>query len=164
VVSSTPNVSNTCGGTVTATAGNGGVRPCGGGVTHKNACTFRVDLKSNGGGGERKTTSASRTSDGGTRGNNSTGHLQGLKPPIISKAFGAASISLNGTTTVTFTITNPAANTSAENGVAFSDTLTNGLQVVSTPGVTNSCGGTVTAAANSTSISLTGGSIATPGT
>src|SRR5262249_3823599 len=34
----------------------------------------------------------------------------------------------------------------------------------STPGVTNSCGGTVTAATNTTSISLTGGSIATPGT
>src|SRR5262249_28740272 len=72
-------------------------------------------------------------------------------------------IPLNGTTVVVFTITNPGTNTSAENGIAFSDTLTNGLQVASTPGVTNSCGGTVTATANSTSISLTGGTIATPG-
>src|SRR5436305_6505803 len=86
-----------------------------------------------------------------------------VAPPPISKEFGSATITLHAPTTVTFTITNPASNTSAENGVAFSDTLTNGLQVASTPGVTNSCGGTVTAAANSTSISLTGGSIATPG-
>src|SRR5205085_2556119 len=95
--------------------------------------------------------------------NPNTTTLTVVAPPTISKAFGAANIPLNSTTTVTFIITNPAANTVAESGIAFSDTLTNGLQVASTPGVTNSCGGTVTAAANSTSISLTGGSIATPG-
>src|SRR5262249_12402720 len=51
----------------------------------------------------------------------------------------------------------------AANGIAFSDMLTNGLQVASTPAVANTCGGTVTATANSTSIGLTGGSVATPG-
>src|SRR5436305_13857034 len=86
-----------------------------------------------------------------------------VAPPPISKEFGSATITLHAPTTVTFTITNPASNTSAENGVAFSDTMTNGLHVASTPGVSNTCGGTVTAAANSTSISLTGGRIATPG-
>src|SRR5262249_45693083 len=93
-----------------------------------------------------------------------TAQIKVVAPPTISKAFGAANIPLNGTTTVTFTITNPASNTSAENGIAFSDTLMNGLQVASTPGVTGNCnGGTVTAAATTTSISLVGGSIATPG-
>src|SRR5436305_7100301 len=86
-----------------------------------------------------------------------------VAPPPISKEFGSATITLHAPTTVTFTITNPASNTSAENGIAFSDTLTNGLQVASSPSVSNTCGGTVTAAANSTSISLTGGSIATQG-
>jgi hypothetical protein len=43
-------------------------------------------------------------------------------PPAISKAFGAASIPVDGTTTLTFTITNP--NTDiALTGVAFTDPL-----------------------------------------
>ena len=82
-------------------------------------------------------------------------------PPVISKAFGAANISLNGTTSLTFTITNPAANTVGLTGVAFSDNLPAGLVVATPNGLTNSCGGTATAVAGSGSVSLTGGTIAT---
>ncbi len=163
VVASTPNVSNTCGGTVTATAGSGSISLSGGSVVHNTSCTLSVDVKGTVEGDANNTTGAISSTEGGTGTASNTATLKVVAPPTISKAFGAANITLNGTTTVTFTITNPAGNTSAENGIAFSDTLTNGLQVASTPGVTNSCGGTVTAAANSTSISLTGGSIATPG-
>src|SRR5262249_18601158 len=115
-------------------------------------------------GDANNTAGAISSTEGGTGTTSNTATVKVVAPPTISKAFGAANISLNGTTTVTFTITNPGSNTSAENGIAFSDTVTNGLQVASTPGVTNSCSGTVTAAANSTSIGLSGGSIATPGT
>src|SRR5205085_2483529 len=127
------------------------------------ACTISVDVKGTVEGDASNTTGAISSTEGGTGTTSNTATLKVVAPPTINKAFGAANITLNGTTTVTFTITNPASNTSAENGVAFSDTLTSGLQVASTPGVSNTCGGTVTAAANSTSISLTGGSIATPG-
>src|SRR5262249_32853196 len=143
--------------------GTGVISLSGGSVTHNSSCTLSVDVKGTVEGDASNTTGAITSTEGGTGATSNTALLKVVAPPTISKAFGAASISLNGTTTVTFTITNPASNTSAENGIAFSDTLTNGLQVASTPGVTNSCGGTVTAAANSTSISLTGGSIATPG-
>ncbi len=163
VVSSTPNVSNTCGGTVTATAGSGVISLSGGSVAHNSTCTLSVDVKGAVEGDANNTTGAISSTEGGTGATSNTATLKVVAPPTISKAFGAANITLNGTTTVTFTITNPASNTSAENGIAFSDTLTNGLQVASTPGVSNTCGGTVTAAANATSISLTGGSIATPG-
>ena len=74
-----------------------------------------------------------------------------LEPPQITKSFGAASIPVNGTTTVNFSINNP--NVVAING-SFTDTLPPGLQVAATPGVTNTCGGTVTAAAGSGSISF----------
>ncbi|HET9283874.1 MAG TPA: hypothetical protein VFR24_18145, partial [Candidatus Angelobacter sp.] len=163
VVSSTPNVTNTCGGTVTATAGSGVISLSGASVAHNASCTLSVDVKGTVAGDANNTTGAITSTQGGTGTTSNTATLKVVAPPTISKAFGAADITLNGTTTVTFTITNPASNTSAESGIAFSDTLTNGLQVASTPGVTNSCGGTVTAAANSTSISLTGGTIATPG-
>src|SRR5437660_1655870 len=163
VVASTPNVTNTCAGTVTATAGSGVISLSGGSVAHNASCTISVDVKGAVEGDASNTTGAISSTEGGTGTTSNTATLKVVAPPTISKAFGAANITLNGTTTVTFTITNPASNTSAENGVAFSDTLTNGLQVASTPGVSNTCGGTVTAAANSTSISLSGGSIATPG-
>ncbi len=78
-------------------------------------------------------------------------------PLVLTKAFGAPSILLNGTTSLTFNVTNPNAVTLFI--VAFSDTLPAGL-VVSTPnGLTGSCaGGTITAVAGSNSISLAGAS------
>jgi uncharacterized repeat protein (TIGR01451 family)/fimbrial isopeptide formation D2 family protein len=163
VIAGTPGVSNTCNGTVTATAGAGVISLSGGSVAHNTSCTLTVNVTGTAGGDANNTTGAISSTEGGTGAASNTATLKIVAPPTVSKAFGAATISLNGTTTLTFTITNPASNTAAENGIAFSDTLTNGLQVASTPGVSNTCGGTVTAAANSTTISITGGSIATPG-
>jgi fimbrial isopeptide formation D2 family protein len=164
LVVATPNgVANTCGGTVTATAGTGVISLSGASVTKNTSCTLSVNVTGTAAGDALNTTGAITSTEGGTGATSNTATIKIVAPPTISKAFGAAAIPLNGTTTVTFTITNPAVNTTSETGIAFSDTLTNGLQVASTPGVSNTCGGTVTAAANSTSISLTGGSIATPG-
>ena len=74
-----------------------------------------------------------------------------LQPPQITKSFGAASIPIGGTTTVSFSMNNP--NVVAINS-GFTDTLPTGLQVASTPGVVNNCGGSVTANAASGSISF----------
>jgi len=78
-----------------------------------------------------------------------------VAPPVIIKAFGAASIPLNGATSLTFTIQNNNTTTTLT-GVGFSDTLPAGL-VVSTPnGLTGSCGGgTITATQATNVISLT---------
>ncbi len=77
-------------------------------------------------------------------------------PPTIGKAFGAASVALNGSTTLTFTLSNPNTGLSLS-GIDFTDNLPAG-QVVSTPnGLTGSCGGgTITAAAGANSVSLSG--------
>src|SRR5260370_969043 len=82
-----------------------------------------------------------------------------VAPPTISKAFNAANISLNDSTGLIFTITNPAANTVAATGVAFSDTLPSGLVVANVGGMGNSCGGTLTAVVGSSTISLSGGTV-----
>jgi arabinogalactan endo-1,4-beta-galactosidase len=81
-------------------------------------------------------------------------------PPVIGKEFGAGSVALNGSTTLTFNLSNPNASLSLS-GIGFTDTLPVG-QVVSTPnGLTGSCGGgTITAAAGSTSVILSGASLA----
>ena len=78
-------------------------------------------------------------------------------PPTISKAFGAASISVGGTTTLTFQIVND--NGFPQTGAAFMDNLPLGLTVAGTPNLSNTCGGTLTAVANSASISLSGGTV-----
>jgi hypothetical protein len=86
-----------------------------------------------------------------------------IVPPSIAKAFDPASVQIDGTSMLTFTISNPNGGT-ALTGVAFTDTLPSGL-VVSTPnGLTDSCGGTANAAAGGATISLTGTSVAASAT
>jgi uncharacterized repeat protein (TIGR01451 family) len=163
-VAGTPGVTNSCGGTVTAAANSTSISLSSGSITTPGTtCTIVVNVTGTTAGTVSNTTGTVSSTNGGTGATSNTATLAVVAPPTISKAFGVASIPLNGNTTLTFTITNPAANTTAENGIAFSDTLTNGLTVATTPGVTNSCGGTVTATANSTSISLSSGTITTPG-
>jgi arabinogalactan endo-1,4-beta-galactosidase len=74
-------------------------------------------------------------------------------PPTLAKVFGASSVALNGTTTLTFTLSNPNTNQTLT-GIGFTDTLPPG-QLVATPNaLTGTCGGgTITAASNSMSLS-----------
>ena len=81
-------------------------------------------------------------------------------PPNITKAFGAASIPLNGSTTLTFNLSNPNTGLSLS-GIGFADNLPAG-QVVATPnGLTGDCGaGTITAVAGSNGVTLSGSALA----
>lgn len=75
-----------------------------------------------------------------------------IAPPTVAKAFGAATIVLNGSTSLTFTITNPNASSSL-GGIFLTDSLPAGL-VVSTPnGLVDGCGG-ATAVAGSSAVDL----------
>jgi uncharacterized repeat protein (TIGR01451 family) len=76
-----------------------------------------------------------------------------ILPPTIAKTFTTNPILPGGTTTLSFTLTNPNTGT-AINSVGFIDSLPNNITVAATPNITNTCGGTVTAAAGSASISL----------
>jgi fimbrial isopeptide formation D2 family protein/uncharacterized repeat protein (TIGR01451 family) len=80
-------------------------------------------------------------------------------PPSITKSFGVATVPVNASTTLSFTITNP--NTIALTGIGFTDTLPAGLVVATPNGLTGSCGaGSITAIAGSGAISLTGATLA----
>jgi uncharacterized repeat protein (TIGR01451 family) len=78
-------------------------------------------------------------------------------PPSITKAFGAPSIIQGQKTSLTFTLTNP--NATPLTGAAFDDPLPSGLVVATPNGLTNNCGGAVTAVSGSGSIALSGGTI-----
>jgi uncharacterized repeat protein (TIGR01451 family) len=79
--------------------------------------------------------------------------------PQVSQVFGAATIPVGGTTTLTITLTN---NIDAFTVTAmdFGDHLSAGLVVASPSGLTGSCGGTVGAVAGTTEIRLEGGMLA----
>jgi arabinogalactan endo-1,4-beta-galactosidase len=81
-------------------------------------------------------------------------------PPTIAKAFGSASVALNGTTTLTFNLANP--NTSLSlSGIGFNDNLPSGQSVTTPNGLTGSCGnGTITAAGGSNSVALSAATLA----
>jgi hypothetical protein len=82
--------------------------------------------------------------------------------PLIGKTFGAASIPLNGTTSLTFTVSNPSPNATL-GGVYFNDSMPSGIVVANPNGLRNTCGGTATATQGSSSVSLSGGTLAASG-
>jgi hypothetical protein len=89
-----------------------------------------------------------------------------VAPPQIAKAFSPATIVQNGISTLTITITNPAANTVALTGVGVTDTFPAGMEVDASPTATNSCptGSTFSPVAAATSISISDVTIPINGT
>ena len=154
----TPNgASNTCGGTLVATAGSSSIALSGGTVAAGATCTVTVNVTSATAGSYTNTAGA-LTETNGPSGPTATATLTVLAPPTTVIAFGAATISYGGTTTLTYTITNPNSGAGLA-GISFTNTLPAGL-VVSTPnGLSGACGGAVTATAGSGTITLSGGTL-----
>jgi uncharacterized repeat protein (TIGR01451 family) len=80
--------------------------------------------------------------------------------PTIDKAFSPSTILVNGTSTLTFTLTNP--NLTALTGLNFTDALPAGVQIAATPNLGGTCGVVATdftpnIAAGGTAINLTSG-------
>ena len=75
--------------------------------------------------------------------------------PTLTKAFSPNPIAVNGTSTLTFTLTNT--NTVQLTGAKFTDTLPAGLQVAATPSATTTCTGSPTWAPSAGSTSLSFG-------
>ncbi|MBZ5584756.1 MAG: DUF11 domain-containing protein [Acidobacteriia bacterium] len=65
-------------------------------------------------------------------------------PPQITKAFSAPTVALNGTVTMTVTITNPSSNSGPLTNIDFQDILPSGLGIVAGTPATNCSLGTLT--------------------
>jgi uncharacterized repeat protein (TIGR01451 family) len=125
-------------------------------------CSFSVDIKGSNAGQYTNISSSITSNESGpnlTETGYGVSNLAVVAPPVIAKSFGADSIPLGGSTSLTFNITNPNPGM-ALNGIEFSDALPGGV-VVSTPnGLTGSCGEVFpTALSGSSSISLSGASL-----
>ncbi len=68
------------------------------------------------------------------------GVIGAVAQPVTTKTFTPNGVIPGGPTTVSFTIANPST-TVTLTGVAFTDTLTNGLVIANPTGVTGSCTG-----------------------
>jgi uncharacterized repeat protein (TIGR01451 family) len=156
IVASPANVNNTCGGTATVVAASSSVNLTGVTLAGGASCTLSLNVTGTTPGAKTNTV---QVSSGTIIGNTATATLNVFGPPTITKAFSPTVIPLGGITTVTFTIGNP--NTTALTGVAFSDNLPTALVVATPPNVNNTCGGTVTAAAGTSLISLSAGTVTT---
>ncbi|MGH9830202.1 MAG: hypothetical protein ACREDR_43890, partial [Blastocatellia bacterium] len=159
-VASPPNASGPC-GTFGPNAGDTTLTFGAGTLAGNATCIVTVDVTATSPGVKNNTSGHVTSFEGGT-GNTASASMTVLSPPSISKMFGAPNIPPGGTTTLTFTITNP--NPSDQlTGVAFTDPLPSGLAVDSTPGASTSCGGTFTPNAGDTMLMFSGGTIAAAG-
>ena len=85
--------------------------------------------------------------------------LDVVAPPSISAAFGTTLLGRDGTTPLTFTITNPNPSFGLT-GLSFTDALPAGMVIAGQPAAGDTCGGDPTAVAGTDSLGLAGGQLA----
>lgn len=162
VVSTPSGATGTCnGGTFTAAAGSTTVSLTGGVIAAATNCVLTVNVTGTAAGPLTNTTGNVSAAESGAGSTATATLLVGAPPvisaPIIFKMFGSLSVPLNGTTTLQLNVANLNASTSLT-GLTVSDVFPAGLVVATPSGATGNCnGGTFTAVAGSSSISLTGG-------
>ncbi len=162
-------LSNSCGGTVTATPGatvvslsGGTIAAASGGVA--GSCAITVQVTANPASPPAtyvNTIPASNVSSsvgGTTAPASATLAISPATGITGTKSFSPANIHGNGTS-VRMTILLNNVNGFALTSVAFTDTFPTSLQLATVPNVSNSCGGTLTAANSGLLVSLTGGTI-----
>jgi len=150
------NLTNTCAGTVNATFGSGVLVVGAATVVSGSSCEIALDVTGSLA-GVYVNTSSDLTSSLGNSGTASD-TLTVTDTPLFSKAFQTDPMVLAAVNTLTFTIDN-SANNVAMTGLSFNDAMPNGFQVANPANTVNTCAGVVTAAVNSSNISLTGGSV-----
>ena len=161
LVNATPsNVATTCGGTATAANGGGSVALTGGTIPAGGSCTITVDVTSAAANSYVNTTGNVSGSEGTSLGGG-TATLTVLNRPTISKVFAPTSIPINGTSTLTITLSN--SNSTPLTSATFTDTYPSGLINATPSNVATTCGGTATAANGGGSVALTGGTIPAAG-
>jgi uncharacterized repeat protein (TIGR01451 family) len=153
--------STPCGGNLTTTSPST-VSFANGTLAAGGSCNIDVMVTGAAAGSHLNQTSNISSLEGGT-GTFAQATLTVVAPPSIAKSFNPTNTVPGGTSTVSFTITNPAGNTVALTGVNFVDSFPAGIQVAAVPNVqpaVNPCGVGSSVNTTSSSITLSSGSIA----
>ncbi|MBK5276635.1 MAG: DUF11 domain-containing protein [Desulfuromonadales bacterium] len=148
-----PNLTSTCGGTATAAPGSGTLSLTGGTIPASGSCSLSVDVTTTLPGSYTNMLTAgtiistnANTAPAVDVSANSVAYV----PPTVSKNFAPSKIPVGGTSNMTITVTNPAANLGNLTGVIINDIYTGTLL--------NNAGGSVVCAGGSAT--LTGGAAA----
>lgn len=159
LVVTTPNgVSGTCGGgTITAVAASSSIALSGATLVGLASCTFSANVTATSSGVKANSVTASSTETGPGVAYNIS--VTVLAQPTMTKTFGTPAMPIGNQASLSFTISNP--NTSnAITGANFVDSLPSGLVVATPNGEFGTCGGgSITAVAGSSSVSLVGATI-----
>ncbi len=139
VVATPSEFTGSCGGgTISAQAGGTVIALSGAILQPRTPCTFSINVFARGEGLQNNTVTVSDTPSG-IAGNTASASLHAGN--LLSKAFGAQFININGVTSLTITLTNITA--TLLTGMAFSDGLPVGLAAMADKSLINACGGTL---------------------
>ena len=156
------NLMNTCGGMPAATAGMSTISLSGVSLASMSMCTLSLTVTGSVPGVYLNTTSTVTTTNSGP-GAAASATLTLFEFPVIAKMFGAASVTLGGSTSLTITVSNPSANSISLTSVGFADMLPSGLLVANPASLSNGCGGMAAATAGTGTVSLAGVTLAPGG-
>jgi uncharacterized protein (TIGR03437 family) len=159
VVAPTPSATNNCGGTFSPTAGASTFGLTGGTLAANSSCTLSVNVQGVGAGHQVNVSGPISSNESGS-GGTATASIEVVAPPQFSKAFSPSTVTVGGTTALTFTLINPAANTVALTGVAFTDVLPFGMILANPVNASNNCGGSVSGAPGTNIVTFVAGAIA----
>jgi mucin-19 len=151
-----PTLTCSTGSSATLASGTGSVSISNGTLAPGGSCTVTARVSSSTAGTYTNTISNLTSGNGGN--GNSTSDVLAVGHLGITKSFSPSLIaSGTGVSTMTVTLTN--ARATGISNAAFTDNYPAGMTNAAAPAVTSNCGGTVSAPANGSYLSLTGGSI-----
>ncbi|MEO8740345.1 MAG: hypothetical protein ABI537_11680 [Casimicrobiaceae bacterium] len=151
-----PGATNTCGGALTTAANGASLQLASGTIPAGGSCSISVNVTSTAQGAYLNSTGTVTTANAGNAGPASA-TLNVNSAIGVAKSFAPNQVSSVGTSLLQITLTNP--NAAAVTGIAFTDSYPANVTNTVPPGLVNTCGGTASAAANGTSLALTGGTI-----
>jgi serine protease len=163
LVASSPAPSTSCTGAGNLTTTSASVALAGAIIPAKGACSVTLSVSSSAAAAYKNTIPINGLMTGPAGGNaaatSATLTVTAPVAPTLSEAFAPASVAENVASTLTITLNN--SNAFALSNAAFTDTLPSGLTVKSSPAPANTCGGSLSAA--SSTISLSGATIPASG-
>jgi uncharacterized repeat protein (TIGR01451 family) len=163
VIASAPAPASSCTGTGDLTTTAGGVTVAGAIIPANASCTVTLIVSSASKGTFTNTIGANALMTGPAGGNaaasSATLNVTAPVTPTLSETFSPASVGENTASTLTITLKN--SNAYALAGAALTDSLPSGVTIVSSPAPATTCGGSLSAA--SSTATLSGASIPASG-